>query len=102
MAAWCRRLFPVDNTSTPPRTQMNDQNFDFYLPDGAEMDQGMAKRRRDRWVDSAAVPQTKKSAMRLSSRSRPGTTQFQLTFHMPYNGRPILIPNRSTRLSTLS
>ena len=31
------RLFAVNNTSNPPRTQMNDQNFEFYLPDGARI-----------------------------------------------------------------
>ena len=29
------RLFAVTNDSKPPRTQMNDQNFEFYLPEGA-------------------------------------------------------------------
>src|SRR5579863_7421884 len=36
------RLFAVENKSNPPRTQMNDQNFEFYLPDGADVDQSMA------------------------------------------------------------
>ena len=29
------RLFAVNNTSQPPRTQMSDQNFEFFLPEGA-------------------------------------------------------------------
>jgi len=34
------RLFAVDNKSNPPRTQMNDKSFEFYLPDGASVDSG--------------------------------------------------------------
>ena len=26
------RLFVVNNTSSPAKTQMNDHNFEFYLP----------------------------------------------------------------------
>ena len=33
------RLFAVDNKSTPPRTQMNDHNFEFYLPEGGKLEQ---------------------------------------------------------------
>ena len=32
------RLFAVDNRSKPPKTQMNDQNFEFYLPEGASVE----------------------------------------------------------------
>ena len=34
------RLFAVNNNSQPPRTQMSDQNFEFFLPEGAQVDQG--------------------------------------------------------------
>ena len=33
------RLFAVDNTSSPPVSQMNDHNFEFYLPAGAKVEQ---------------------------------------------------------------
>src|SRR6266568_3959368 len=36
------RLFAVNNASDPPRTQMGDDHFDFFLPAGAQIDQGMA------------------------------------------------------------
>ena len=29
------RTFAVNNTSKPPRTQMNERNLEFYVPDGA-------------------------------------------------------------------
>ena len=31
------RLFAVNNASDPPRTQMSDQSFEFYLPDGVDL-----------------------------------------------------------------
>src|SRR5262249_60939290 len=33
------RVFAINNASNPPKTQMNDQNFEFYLPEGAQVDQ---------------------------------------------------------------
>jgi hypothetical protein len=29
------RTFAVNNNSKPPRTQMNEHNLEFYVPDGA-------------------------------------------------------------------
>src|ERR1017187_5228701 len=37
------RLFVVSNTSSPPKTQMNDHNFEFYLPAGAKIEQLQAR-----------------------------------------------------------
>jgi hypothetical protein len=30
---------PAKNRSDPPRTQMHDKDSEFFLPDGAEIDQ---------------------------------------------------------------
>jgi hypothetical protein len=80
------RLFAVDNTSQPPRTQMNDQNFEFYLPDGAQVDSSVAQTEGGQAVNSAPVPQTERNRYALVFPLRPGETQFQLTFHIPYSG----------------
>ena len=32
-----QRVFAVQNSSKPPRTQMNERNFEFYVPDGAKI-----------------------------------------------------------------
>ena len=37
------RMFYVGNKSNPPRTQMNDKSFEFYLPEGATVDSGEAQ-----------------------------------------------------------
>ena len=80
------RLFAVDNVSDPPRTQMSDQSFQFYLPDGAEIDQSMAMTAGGQPVNSAPVPQKQKNRYAFLFPLRPGETQFQVSYHMPYSG----------------
>jgi len=86
------RFFAVDNLSTPPRTQMNDANFEFYLPDGAEVDEGQAMTQGGQPVNSAPVPQSVKNRYAFMFPLRPGTTQFQVVFHMAYTGSAKIDP----------
>ncbi len=86
------RFFAVDNLSTPPRTQMNDANFEFYLPEGAEVDEGQAMTQGGQPVNSAPVPQSVKNRYAFMFPLRPGTTQFQVVFHMPYTGSAKIDP----------
>lgn len=86
------RLFAVNNQSTPPRTQMNDTNFEFFLPEGATVDQGMARAPNGQPINSAPVPQTTKNKYAFNFPLRPGETQFQVAFHLPYTGNASLDP----------
>jgi hypothetical protein len=86
------RLFAVNNSSDPPRTQMNDQNFEFYLPDGAEIDESMAKTAGGQPINSAPVPQKEKHRYAFVFPLRPGETQFQVGFHLPYKGQASIDP----------
>lgn len=86
------RLFAVDNKSNPPRTQMNDQNFEFYLPDGADVDQAMAMTAGGQPINSSPVPQKEKNRYAFIFPLRPGETQFQISFHMPYSGQASINP----------
>ena len=80
------RLFAVDNESKPPRTQMNDQNFEFYLPDGAQLDTAIAMTAGGQPLTTAPVPQKEKNRYAFIFPLRPGETQFQVVFHQPYRG----------------
>ena len=80
------RLFAVDNTSSPPVTQMNDHNFEFYLPPGAKVDQVQAKAPNGQPIAAEAVPQAEKNRYAIAFPLRPGETQFQLEFTLPYSG----------------
>jgi hypothetical protein len=80
------RLFAVKNASNPPRTQMHGKDFEFFLPDGAEIDQGMAKTSSGQPVNSPPVPEKDKNRYGLAFPIRPGETEFQVVFHMKYSG----------------
>jgi hypothetical protein len=86
------RLFAVNNTSDPPRTQMSDQSFEFYLPDGAQVDQSMAMTAGGQPINSAPVPQKQKNRYAFLFPLRPGETQFQVSYHMPYIGEASFDP----------
>ena len=86
------RRFAINNSSSPPRTQMNDQNFEFYLPEGAQLDSGMAKTANGQPVNSAPVPQKEKNRYSFVFPLRPGQTEFQVSFHMPYSGSATIDP----------
>lgn len=86
------RLFAVNNASDPPRTQMSDQSFEFYLPDGAQVDQSMAMTAGGQPINSAPVPQKTKNRYSFVFPLRPGETQFQVSYHMPYSGEASFDP----------
>lgn len=86
------RLFAINNASNPPKTQMNDQNFEFYLPEGAQIDQAMAKTAGGQPINSSAVPQKEKNRYAFIFPLRPGETQFQISYHVPYSGQTTLDP----------
>jgi hypothetical protein len=86
------RLFAVNNASDPPRTQMNDQNFEFYLPEGAQIDQAEAMTAGGQPLKSTPVPQQERNRYAFVFPLRPGETQFQLAFHMSYDGGASIDP----------
>jgi hypothetical protein len=86
------RLFAVNNASQPPRTQMNDHNFEFFLPDGAQIDEAAAKTANGQPINSAAVPQAEKNKYAFVFPLRPGETQFQIQYHLNYSGQASLDP----------
>jgi hypothetical protein len=86
------RLFAVNNASAPPRTQQNNQNFSFYLPDGAEIDQTMAMTAGGQPISSDAIPQKQKNLYAFNYPLRPGETQFQVVYHLAYAGKLTVDP----------
>jgi hypothetical protein len=86
------RLFAVDNNSNPPKTQMNDHNFEFYIPEGAVVDQAIAKTANGEPINASAVPQADRNRYAFIFPLRPGETQFQIAYHLPYSGEAKLTP----------
>jgi hypothetical protein len=86
------RIFAVDNKSHPPRTQMNDANFEFYIPDGAAIDGASAQTAGGQSVNVSPTPQAEKGRYAFVFPLRPGQTEFQVSIHMPYTGKATIDP----------
>ena len=85
-------LYAVRNMSEPPRTQMSDQAFEFYLPEGAQVEGSLAQGPGGQPVNSAPVPQSEKSRYAFVFPLRPGETRFQVSYHVPYAGQATITP----------
>jgi hypothetical protein len=86
------RLFAVDNTSQPPRTQMSDADFEFYAPENAEIEEAEAQTAGGQWVKTSPAPQKQKGRYAFVFPLRPGQTQFRVTYHLPYTGKAKIDP----------
>ena len=82
------RTFAVTNNSKPPRTQMNEHNLEFYVPDGAQVTEGQAMTAGGQPVKSAPVPEGANAKNRYAFLFplRPGETRFNVLYTVPYTG----------------
>jgi hypothetical protein len=82
------RTFAVQNNSKPPRTQMNEHNLEFYVPDGAQIGEGQAMTAGGQPVKSAPVPEGDNAKNRYAFLFplRPGETRFNVVYTVPYTG----------------
>lgn len=87
------RAFAVENKSQPPRTQMNERNLEFNVPEGAEMIEGSAMTANGNPLNTMPVPvDDKKTRYSFFFPLRPGTTQFQVAYQLPYTGSANIDP----------
>jgi hypothetical protein len=88
------REFGVQNTSKPARTQMNERNLEFYLPDGAHVidDSATATTENGNPLKSAPVPEGEKNKYSFIFPLRPGLTRFEVSYQLPYSGSANLDP----------
>jgi hypothetical protein len=88
------REFGVQNTSKPPRTQMNERNLEFYIPVGAQIipDSGSATTENGNPLRSAPVPEGEKNRYSFIFPLRPGLTRFEVAYQLPYTGSANLDP----------
>jgi hypothetical protein len=82
------RTFAVQNNSKPPRTQMNEHNLEFYVPEGAKITEGQAMTAGGQPVKSDPVPegQSAKNKYSFLFPLRPGETRFEVIYTLPYTG----------------
>ena len=86
------RTFAVNNNSTPPKTQMNDHNFEFFLPPNAKIEQVEARAPNGQPIAAPSSPQAEKNRYAIQFPLRPGETQFQVAFTLPYSGKMTIDP----------
>jgi hypothetical protein len=86
-------LISITNRSTPPRTLMSDRTWEIYLPEGAQIDEGVAQSPGGMPVNTAPVPDDKaKGGYYYVFPIRPGETRLQVAYHLPYSGEATLKP----------
>ena len=85
-------LFAIKNGSNPPRALDGDKTFEFVLPIGAELDSGMAKSPGGQPLNMMPTEAGPTGHHAFSFPLRPGETQFQVSYHMPYNGQASFSP----------
>jgi hypothetical protein len=88
--------FFVKNSSQPPMTLFSEHPFELYLPAGAVVEGSAAKAPGGMAVQSALVPGSEPNRFTILFPIRPGETEFQVSYKLPYTGsltfqpRPIM------------
>ncbi len=86
-------LYAIRNQSQPPRTVADDKRtFEFVLPEGAELESAQAKGPGGQPIAVEAAPSSQKNRYAFNYPLRPGETQFQVSYHMPYSGEASISP----------
>ncbi len=89
-------LYALSNKSQPPRTLADDKGtFEIVLPDAAEIDSAQAKGPGGQPIATEASPGSQKGHFLLTYPLRPGDTQFQVAYHLPYSGEASFSPKVS-------
>lgn len=82
----------VKNDSTPPRTQFSSHSYEIYLPPDAKIEGAAAMGPGGMPVASSPAPMGEKGHYAYLFPLRPGETQFQVTYGLPYSGSAKFTP----------
>ena len=86
-------LYGVLNQSQPPRTLAAKSTFEFGLPEGATLVQAAARSPNGQPLNTSPAPVSgKQSIFTFDFPLRPGETQFEVAYQMPYNGKATVQP----------
>lgn len=92
----------VKNDSNPPRTQFSPRAYEIYLPPDARIEGSAAKGPGGMPVSSSPIPTGEKGYYAFVFPVRPGETQFQITYHLPYSGSFQFTPKLSLPTQNLA
>ena len=84
--------FFVKNESEPATTLMNEHPFELFLPAGAVVEGSAAKSPGGMAVQSPLVPESDPNKFTMIFPVRPGESEFQVTYKLPYSGSETFHP----------
>ena len=79
--------FFVRNDSKPARTQLSDHAYEFFLPEGAKLEDTAAMGPGGMPVESSPVPLAGQGHYAFVFPVRPGATRFRVNYTLPYDGK---------------
>jgi hypothetical protein len=82
----------VKNDSKPPKTQFSSHSYEIYLPPDAKIEGAAAMGPGGMPVASSPAPMGEKGHYAYLFPLRPGETQFQVTYSLPYSGSAKFAP----------
>lgn len=91
----------IKNDSNPPMTQFSPKAYEIYLPDGAQIQGAAAMGPGGMPVSSSPVPLGDPNHYAFVFPLRPGETQFQVSYQMPYPGSLKFTPKLATPVDNL-
>ncbi len=84
--------FLVKNESSPAKTLFNEHPFEFYLADGAKVEGSTAQAPGGMGVATPLVPTGEPNRYTMIFPIRPGETEFNVWYQIPYSGKLTLAP----------
>ncbi len=93
--------FFIKNDSSPPRTQFSPHSYEIYLPEGAQIQGAAAMGPGGMPVSSSPIPLGDPNHYAFVFPLRPGETQFQVSYQLPYSGSLKLTPKLATPVDNL-
>ena len=78
--------FVVKNASKPAMTQFSKTPFNLYLPAGAVVEATAAKGPNGMPTAEELTPQSEKGLYSVQFPIKPGETQIEIAYHVPYTG----------------
>ena len=84
--------FLVRNESSPAKTLFNEHPFEFYLADGAKVEGSTAQAPGGMGVATPLVPTGEPNRYTMIFPIRPGETEFNVWYQIPYSGKLTLAP----------
>jgi len=93
-------FYTVSNQSAPPKTLTGQHTFEFYLPEGAKINESSVQTGRTQ-LKAAVVPTGEKNKFAFVFPIRPGQTQFHILYTVPYSGKLAINPQSDLKTDAL-